>query len=222
MIGTVGKYMTKCSWKYKLTLLGVFTIGFSIFYLYPNALPLSEPMYLPLLAIDRITPFVPWTFLIYTSDYVLIFLIFILLKEKESFNSFARMVFGVLICCGLFFLFLPTTYPRPRYPEVNNLLVAGAMKFIMAADNPTNCFPSVHVALTGVSTWAIRFVGRKTHLIFWMWTLAIYASTLSTKQHYFLDILGGIFVMVIIAFLEWVLFAKKRRSQVFEQEFDNA
>jgi len=201
-------------------MVGIYTIAFGVFYVYPNFFPLSEPMFLPLLSIDKVTPFIPWTFLIYTSDYFLIFLVVILIKEKEHFNSFVRMAFGVLFCCGLFFLFLPTTYPRPLYPEVNNILIKGAMKFIMAADNPTNCFPSMHVALTGVSIWAIRFFGKRTYLFFGVWTLAIYISTLTTKQHYFLDILGGIAVMVTIASLEWTLFESKRIVSVFEHEVE--
>jgi membrane-associated phospholipid phosphatase len=121
----------------------------------------------------------------------------------------------------LFFLFFPTAYPRPLYPEVDNILVAGAMKFIAVADNPNNCFPSMHIALTGVSSWAIRFLSRRLHLLFWLWTLTIYVSTLTTKQHYFLDILGGIAVMLIIASLEWALFERKKIARVFEREVDN-
>ena len=200
----------KCSWRYKFSLLGVFIIVFGIFYLYPNAFPLSTPKYLPLLAIDRMTPFLPWTFLVYTSDYFMIFLAFLLLKDKEAFDAFVWMAFGVLVGGGVFFLFLPTTYPRPPYPIVDNLLIAIPMKFIATADNPTNSFPSMHVALTGISSWAIRGFGRRTHLVFWIWALAIFISTMTTKQHYFLDILGGIAVMVAIAALEWPLFGKKR------------
>jgi membrane-associated phospholipid phosphatase len=211
----------KCSWTYKFTLLGGFTLGFLVFYVYPNFFPLFNPRYLPLLLIDRITPFMPWTFLIYTSDYILIFLVLILLDNKEQVNAFARMAFGVLVCCGMFFLFLPTVYPRPLYPEVNNILVAGTMNFIALADNPNNCFPSMHIALTGVSIWAIRFFSRRLHLLFWPWALAIYVSTLTTKQHYFLDILGGIVVMVIIASLEWALFERKKIVRVFEPEVDS-
>ncbi len=209
--------MLPCSWKYKFALVGGFLIAFSVFYLYPNAFPLFEPRYLPLLTIDQMIPFVPWTFLIYTSDYLLIFLVVILLKRKEQVHAFARMAFGVLICCGLFFFFLPTAYPRPLYPTVKNFFVANAMRFIQIMDNPTNCFPSLHIALTGVATWAVRFVGRKTYLGFELWTLAIYVSTLTTKQHYFLDILGGFIVMGGIASLEWVVFEKKRRTPISVQ-----
>ena len=203
--------LAACSWSYKLTLLGAFTVGYLIFYTYPNLFPLSPPRYLPLLAIDRQTPFLPWTFVIYTSDYVLILLPFFWLKAPAAFNAYARMLFAVLIGCGLFFLFLPTAYPRPPYPKVDNLLIAGLMNFIAAADNPTNSFPSMHVALTGAASWAVRVFGRRIHLLFWIWTLAVFASTMTTKQHYFVDILGGIAVMVSIAALEWAVFEKKRK-----------
>jgi membrane-associated phospholipid phosphatase len=58
-------------------------------------------------------------------------------------------------------------------------------------------------------------------LLFWLWTLTIYVSTLTTKQHYFLDILGGLAVMLIIASLEWALFERKKIARVFEREVDN-
>lgn len=206
-----------CSWKYKLTSLGLFTIGYGVFYLFPNLSPISAPRYLPLLAIDRMTPFLPWTFLFYTSDYLLIPLGLFVLNDRERFDAYLRMAFGVLICCGLFFLFFPTAYPRPPYPQVDNIVIAGMMKFVMAADSPGNCFPSMHVALTGVSVWALRSFGRRISMVLWIWTAAIYASTLTTKQHYFLDILGGIAVMVAIAVVEWVVFEKKRR--VFEDSY---
>jgi membrane-associated phospholipid phosphatase len=205
--------MTRCPWRYKLPLLGIFILAFGVFYLYPNAFPLFEPRYLPLLRIDRMTPFLPWTFLIYVSDYLLIFLPFLLIKEKEPFNAYVRMVFGAVVGCGLFFLFWPTAYPRPPYPKVDNLLIAGAMNFIAAADNSTNCFPSMHVALTGVSAWAMRIFGKKIHLVFWLWTLAIFVSTMTTKQHYFLDIVGGVVVMVLVAATEWSLFGKAKYNK---------
>ncbi|GAK55644.1 hypothetical protein U27_02478 [Candidatus Vecturithrix granuli] len=195
-----------CPWSYKLRLVGLYVLAFGVFYLYPNLFPLFEPVYLPLLAIDVNIPLVPWTFLIYVSDYVLILLVVILLKEREQFVSFARMAFGVLVGCGLFFLFFPTVYPLPPYPDVDNLMVAAVMKFIQIVDQPRNCFPSMHVALTSVSSWAMRSFGRKVHLIFWIWTFMIYVSTLTTKQHYALDIVGGMGVMLIMILLEKRLF----------------
>jgi membrane-associated phospholipid phosphatase len=190
-------------WKYKLSLIVIFLLAFGGLYMYPNAFPVFPLHYLPQLSLERAIPLLPWTFVIYTSDYVLILLVILVLQQKEQVESFARMAFGVLGCCGLFFWLLPTTYPRPVYPPVDNWLIATLMQFILTTDQPHNCFPSMHVALTGVSAWAMRPFGRTVHALFWLWTLAIIVSTLTTKQHYFLDILGGLAVMVMIAGCEW-------------------
>lgn len=202
--------MATCSWTYKFILVVIFLLAFGFLYMCPNAFPLFTPRYLPLFGIDRVTPFMPWTFLIYVSDYGLILLVVALLRRKDQIQAFARMAFGVLACCGAFFWLWPTMYPRPAYPAVENPVIAMLMQFILTTDPPHNCFPSMHVALTGVAAWASRYVGRLTHLIFWLWTVSIFVSTLTTKQHYVLDILGGIVVMITIAFLEWWFFSRKQ------------
>jgi membrane-associated phospholipid phosphatase len=187
-----------CSWKHKLILLGVYAVGYGVFYLYPNLHPLFEPRQLPLLAVDRWTPFLPWTFWVYTSEYMLILSVVVLLRAKAHFDSFARMAFGVLVGCGLFFLFYPTVYPRPVYPETGSQLFAAPMRFIQAVDPPGNCFPSMHVALTAISAWAIRQRSRGLAWVYGLWTVLICASTLTTKQHYAWDIGGGFAMMLIV------------------------
>ncbi|MEZ4751819.1 MAG: phosphatase PAP2 family protein [Bdellovibrionota bacterium] len=58
----------------------------------------------------------------------------------------------------------------------------------------------------------LRFVDEKAwHLasrFYWIWALAIFASTLTTKQHYFYDILGGLVVAACVGALEY-LYARK-------------
>lgn len=180
----------------------LFMLAYAVFYIYPNFYAPWQPHMLPLLPIDQNTPFLPWTFILYTSDYYLFLFVILMHKEKESFNSFCRMAFVTLFICGAFFLFFPTTYPRPQYPEVDNWFIAFLMNLIAVADTPNNCFPSMHVALTGVATWSFRDRGPKVFGFLVVWTLLIYASTLTTKQHYFMDIVGGIGVIVFVAILE--------------------
>jgi membrane-associated phospholipid phosphatase len=76
------------------------------------------------------------------------------------------------------------------------------MDFVYIADTPNNCFPSMHVALTSVSTWSLRGYAPRYFKLFMLWTLAIILSTLTTKQHYFVDILGGLGVLVVVVALE--------------------
>src|SRR4051812_6082269 len=115
--------MVKTNWKLKLGLFLLFAVGYAFFYILPNFHPLFPPAMLPRLGIDRVVPLIPWTFLVYLSDYAFIFIAISIIHDEEFF-AFARMNFGALVICGAFFLFFPTTYPRPEYPEVANPLVA--------------------------------------------------------------------------------------------------
>ncbi len=176
-------------------------LAYSVFYIYPNFHPAFPPTYLPLTALDFIFPLVPWTFLVYVSDYILV-LTAIWLLQDEGFHSFARMAFMTLILCGLFFIFMPTVYPRPTYPAVESSILSTAMSMVAAGDKPTNCFPSMHVAITGIATWSLRNRGTKWMIPFCIWSFAIFVSTLTTKQHYFTDILGGLGVVGIVGVAE--------------------
>ncbi|MBI4404481.1 MAG: phosphatase PAP2 family protein [Deltaproteobacteria bacterium] len=197
------------SWKYKLLMFGLFTVAYGVMYVFPNLHPKWQPQFLPLLALDYWVPFLPWSFFIYMSDYILFLLVLIQLDDQESFNPFARMAFAVLLICGSFFIFYPTTYPRPLYPTVENPALQFVLNLISAADTPNNCFPSMHVSLTGIAAWSMRAKGPRWHFLFWVWSVAIFASTMTTKQHYFLDVLGGLCVIGTVVSLEWVLFEKR-------------
>ncbi len=201
-------------WRYKLSLLGLFSVAYYIFYIYPNFSPLLQPRELPLLYIDRLVPFLPWTFVVYISDYLLFAALIIMVKDLGEVNSFARIAFGILFISGLFFLFFPTTYPRPDYPVEKNALVTFIMNLVENADTPNNCFPSLHVAMTAAAVWCVRRFHRKWFSIFAVWGLAIFVSTLTTKQHYFIDILGGLCVTVTVLSLERVLFYRKIAGEV--------
>ncbi len=201
-------------WKYKLRLFVLYAIAYSIFYVYPNFNPLFPPRYLPLTPIDEWMPFLPWAFLVYLSDYILALIPILFIRSRPEFDAFARTVFSVLIVCGLFFYFFPTAYARPDYPEVSNPILGFLMSLVAVADAPTNCFPSMHVATTTVATWATRIWGRKVFALFVFWAILICWSTLATKQHYFWDILGGLSVGVVVAYLDSLIFAKDRRNSV--------
>jgi membrane-associated phospholipid phosphatase len=200
--------MQRPTWGYKLALLALFTAAYGVFYVWPNFWPLFAPTFLPLLDIDRSMPFLPWTFVIYLSDYVLFTAVFFLINDMDEWNAFARMGFATLFVCGAFFLFFPTTYPRPNYPEVTNPIVAFCMNLIANADSPNNCFPSMHVAMTSAGAWSLRHKPRGVFLFFVLWTLAIIVSTMTTKQHYFMDVVGGLGVVSILALLDWYLSAR--------------
>jgi membrane-associated phospholipid phosphatase len=166
-------------------------------------------------AVDYATPLIPWTFIIYLSDYLMVPLIVYLTDNKEEFQALCRMCFATLVVCGLIFVFYPTRYPRPPYPAVQSTFVAALMNLIAVADTPNNCFPSMHVAITGIATWSVRHRSPRVFLLFSLWAIAICVSTLTTKQHYLLDIGGGLFVVMAVALVEHLLFERRSlRRQV--------
>lgn len=186
--------------KFKVFL--IFAVAYVIFYIFPNFYATWQPALLPLSWLDKSVPFLPWTFLIYTSDYLLIASTILIISERKSFNSFGRMMFLALLICGLFFLFFPTTYPRPPYPLVDHFLIQAAMDLVYVADTPNNCFPSMHVALTTISAWSLRKRAGWLACSYALWTIAVIVSTMTTKQHYFVDILGGLSVVAVVVMLE--------------------
>ncbi len=203
--------------KIKIKLLGLFIVAYGFFYIFPNLYARWEPATLPMTWLDNSIPLIPFTFLIYTSDYLLILFAIILIKNSDDFRSFSRMMFATLFTCGLFFIFFPTTYPRPTYPIVNNTFIKAAMEFIYVGDSPNNCLPSLHVALTSVSAWSLRRGSKKVLGFFVLWTLAIIISTLTTKQHYFIDVIGGLLVLVAVVMVEkWFVnhFTVKHSPQI--------
>jgi membrane-associated phospholipid phosphatase len=196
-------------WKYKIFLLGVFAAFYSVFYIYPNFYPLTPPRHLPVMPIDKTAPLLTWTFWVYLSEYILVAVVIAVLDDWADFNSWARMNFGALFICGAFFLLYPTAYPRPVYPDEQNTFVALAMNLVASFDTANNCFPSLHVAITTITVWFFRSQGRWLFVTFSIWGLAIIVSTMTTKQHYFIDIVGGLGVTSLVVYLEPILFRKR-------------
>lgn len=197
--------------KYKLGLLGLFVLSYHFFYILPNFYPLSTPTVLPLSVIDKSIPFVPWTFLIYLSEYLLIVITIISIKELNKFKSFAQLSFGVLFFIGPIFILWPTTYPRPPYPANETAMVAFAMNLVAKVDMPTNCLPSLHVATTSVAVYSLRHL-RKWLPLFACWGLAIFGSTLTTKQHYVVDVLAGLMAAILVIGLQKYFLEKNQHG----------
>jgi membrane-associated phospholipid phosphatase len=104
-------------------------------------------------------------------------------------GSLAISVLGLAI----FWLF-PTTTPVSgvvwsEYP---------ALQFLKAADAGGNAFPSLHVAFAAYTAVVIASELRGMHAPAWvragnwLWCTAIVYSTLATRQHVVIDVLGGL------------------------------
>jgi membrane-associated phospholipid phosphatase len=151
-----------------------------------------NPSALPLSALDLAVPVVPWTVWIYISVYLTYFASVLL---QRDLTTVGRFYIAYVIGYGLsmfFFMAYPTTFPRDLYPVPDSAGLSGAaLEFFRSTDRPTNCLPSMHVASCVMLT--LPFYKRR-QWVFWgfcLWTLAISVATLTTKQHYAIDVVSG-------------------------------
>lgn len=197
------------SLQYRLKMVLFFSLLFLIFYGATNRYPVFEPRLLPLTSIDQFFGFRPWTIWIYISDYLLMFFPPLFIQNKGVIKRLVQAVLlNFLLHFPAFFLF-PTTMIRP--PLVEQSLTNTVFHFMRQMDTPVNCFPSQHVSLCFVM--AMTFLGykKKIGVLFLIWAVLISLSTMTTKQHYIWDVVGGLTVALIIY---TSVFRRKKRPQI--------
>ena len=170
-------------------------------------------------SLDRQIPFVKEWILIYVICYIFWAANYILIvrEGKEHWYRFISAEMLSKCICGLFFIFLPTTNIRPEVSGTD--FCSWLVRLIYTLDAPANLFPSIHCLVS----WYC-FIGiRKSRKIpgWYQWFSGIFAvlvciSTQFTKQHYLIDIAGG----VLIAQLCYGLAKRTEGYQKIEAFFD--
>ena len=176
---------------------------------YPNAIPVlllaalvpmymaiaawtpGRSLYLPEIALDRAVPLRPEWAPIYWSQWVFSFLPVFIVRGVELRRRTVLAYVSIVIAAYVGFLAYPTLAPRPA-EVIGNDVFAWSLRQLYDFDPPYNCFPSLHVAysyLAALTAWTIH---RRLGLIALMWATLIAISTLYTKQHYVLDVTGGV------------------------------
>lgn len=166
-----------------------------LIYAIPNHFPIFEPRLLPLSNFELSIPLVPWTVWIYSTEMILIALPFFATKDAESSNRYLFAFFALQTLSCVFFVFFPTTYPRDLYPldpQTMDSLTFALFSHVRVADAPTNCLPSLHVSSVYLASMAFYQESRKIFRWCFIWATAIALSTLTTKQHYIVDIISGL------------------------------
>ena len=85
--------------------------------------------------------------------------------------ALVALVLGAVIATFYFFFF-PTELPRRELADVHaGPVTQAAWAFLLSADNPTNSFPSMHVALSGIT--AIGLMRSHPH---WGWLAPVWTA----------------------------------------------
>lgn len=169
--------------------------------------------------LDRMIPFVPWTIVIYFGCFLFWAVNYILSvrQGKERAYRFLSADFLAKCICLFFFLVLPTTNTRPEVGQegIWNM----AIRFLYRVDSPDNLFPSIHCLTSWMCFIGIR--GQKSVPLFYrvfscVMAIAVFISTLTTRQHVLVDVAGG----VLLAEICWQVAGHTSLSEKYGRVFD--
>lgn len=144
---------------------------------------------------DSFIPFWPPSAAIYLGCYIFWALNYILIARQEKdvvCQFFAGDILSRMICL-FFFLLIPTTNTRPVVEDAG--FWNQVMRLVYSVDSADNLFPSIHCLVSwfcyigikksvGIPVWYKRFSC--------VMAMLICVSTLTTKQHVIIDVIGGI------------------------------
>ena len=144
---------------------------------------------------DAKIPFVPWTVFIYLSCYIFWVVNYVLgcRQDREEAFRFISADFFAKTICLLCFLIMPTTNVRPEVmPEgIWNQIVI----HLYNTDAADNLFPSIHCLTSWFCYIAVRKNEKIPKLYVWfslLYAISVCISTLTTKQHVIIDVIGGV------------------------------
>lgn len=194
--------------------LGVFLAFVAVaLYLPANHFHFFPPQLLHVTAFDAAVPFIPNTFWIYVSEYIFFAAVYITCKDLENLTKYFYSFLVLQSVSVLIFWVWPTTYPRELFPLPDDLnaITHWAFSSLRMTDTPANCCPSLHVSSVYLSTFIFLDDQKKKFPFFFLWGTAIAASTLTTKQHYLVDVISGFFMAVLTywVFHKWIRYKKK-------------
>ncbi|XXF78555.1 phosphatase PAP2 family protein [Myxococcaceae bacterium GXIMD 01537] len=165
-------------------------------YVLLNRHHLREPTLLPLTALDRDTPFLVWTVWAYAALLSSDFLLPLFIRDGRVLNDAIRAFLVVIAVNFAVWAAFPTSYPRPPPPQGDSLSER-FYRLLVAADTPTNCLPSSHIAIPAVSLWALSREHPRRAPLLWAGFALLSLSILTTKQHYVVDLFAGLAVAAL-------------------------
>ncbi len=102
------------------------------------------------------------------------------------------------IICTLFFYFFQTYIEKPEIEAIFH--AHKLLKKVQDAVEPYNCFPSSHVLYTVLTAFFLVTVFPALFIFVNIYTFLVCASTVFVKQHYILDIFGGLALAALMYF----------------------
>jgi len=171
----------------KIFLLILFLLVKSVY------LPLNKrksKYYWKIKIIDDKIPLIPIFIIPYLGYFIYIITTIILLWNSSIINTFFITYIISYIVAGFFWYFIPNGVKRPivKREDIFSKLITLIYKY----DDDTNGFPSAHIFAALMCSYFLFLIFPQQIILITSITLLISSSTVFVKQHYVLDIVGGI------------------------------
>lgn len=151
---------------------------------------------------DDWIPFWPATVWIYFPIYVLLLAsVPFTINDRAVYYRTVGSLLLATVLCSVGFVIVPSSMPLPALPQDGEDWTLRFLAWVREVDVPNNTFPSQHVALS--FTVALGTLAYRPRLGRVLLVLAscVALSTITTKQHYWIDTPGGIAVAILSHFL---------------------
>ena len=182
------------------------TLFISLFfgaYFYLLKAPAYPTTVMPVTLLDRLIGFQPLALPMYISLWVYVSLPPALLATRRELYGYGMVMAGTCLAGLIVFYFWPTTVPVAhidwtQYPD---------MDFLKSMDASGNACPSLHVATAVFSGIWLHYLLRRFGAPLWIlivnfgWCIGIVYSTMATRQHVAVDVLAGLVLGVLPAYL---------------------
>lgn len=180
----------------------------AVFLLYPWLNKRAANAHIIKLWIDDWIPLVP----IFSIPYILyIPFLAITLGYFVFFTElYQAITISFIFCIGIasiIYFFYQTTVPRPEITGID--FSSQLLRYIYSKDQPYNCFPSLHTALSVLSFlyWIQVFPSVKWSM--GAFVLSIIFSTMALKQHYIPDAISGLILALASFYVSTLIFGSR-------------
>lgn len=131
--------------------------------------------------------------------------IYLYLKNRKAFHETLFTIVLVFYFCYFIYSWLPVVGGRyfPEAKQISTMFQDGIFTRIMAliytkSPHMGGAFPSSHVAISIVITWAaLRYVRRIGYVLVPI-TFLLCLSTVHCHYHYFIDVIAGLFTGILL------------------------
>jgi len=176
-----------------IIMFSIWSGGYMLVGYFTSKLKMSTLMF----GIDHLIPFRPEWVWFYLTVYMFFLLPFFVMNDKRLVKMVIYSYITVLLMCYTVYFAFPVWFPHNTDLQGNSYSI-WALKMVHEGDPPWNCFPSSHCAMALMAALVLLEINLSFGIYGLIVAFSIGVSTLFTKQHYFVDVIAGFGLTLIV------------------------